>query len=167
MAGDATKIKRRAGEVTLGSDALGYTARGRGVLTLEVVNRRIPILTESRGITPVGFIAGGVAIRMHVALLEWSAATLKWLFPGYVSSTTVSLAPDTVVPGTRLDASATLSTSFSFTSSPAGLTIAADLVVASISESPVYIGIEEDNVLMLDVDVVYDGSGNQCVITQS
>lgn len=168
MSGDATKIIRKAGEVTLNSsEALGYTARGRGVLLLTVSNRRIPIFSEARGITPIGMIAGGVAVKMQVALLEWNANTLKWLFPGYTSGTTVSLAPDTVVPGTRLDGSATLSTSFSFASSPSGLTITADKVVPSIADEPIYIGIEEDNVLVLDLDVVYDGSGNQTVITIS
>lgn len=168
MAGDATKIIRKAGEVTLNSsEALGYTARGRGVLLLTVAIRRIPLYSEARGITPIGMVAGGVAVKMQVALIEWNANTLKWLFPGYTSGTTVSLAPDTVVPGTRLDTSSTYSTSFSFASNPSGLTITADKVVPSISEEPVFIGIEEENILLMDLDVIYDGSGNQCVITIS
>lgn len=165
MTQSATSIYRFAGELTVGS-GLGYTARGQAVLWVGISLRRIFVYTEARGITPVACIAGGVSVRCRAHLLEMKNATFARLFPGYVSSTTVSLQPATIVPGTRLDR--TQNSSMTFTSSPSGLSITADRVVTGISEDPVYIGIEQDNTMVIEVDPVFnDGDTNFFTITLS
>jgi hypothetical protein len=164
MSVDVTKIYRFPGQVTLGSDALGYTRSGAGSITFRPVQAKIPLLSEERGITKLGLVHGGYDVKASVELIQWDATTLKHLFPGLVSTTTVTINPSTTVPGTRLDQTSGYYYSFQFLSNNTvdgtnKLKVTATKICASIApESEMFVGLGRDNSLMLDVDFMWDGT---------
>ena len=160
MSRDITKIFRQPGQVTLGSDALGFTRSGAGSCTIFPIIGKIPLTSEERGITKIGMIHGGYDVKAVVELLQWDATTLKHLFPNLTSGTTATIDPDTTVPGTRLDQTTGYKYTFEFLSdiaTPNRLKITAPVVVASISpDQPIRLGLSQDNYMVLDIDFVFN-----------
>lgn len=159
MARSPQNLYRVRGELSVGSDALGYTARDRACFSAAFIYDKEPLYNEVSGSTIVGMLKVGDALSWRIELIEWKSAVLAKCFPGLTSGLTASVDPETVPPGYRMDSDSNLRFTLSFTSDDGVFNVSADRTICAVSATPVDFGRGEELMVTLEGDAVWDGSG--------
>lgn len=96
-------IRRDAGEASLDSSGLGYSAEGEASLELRTEFGIDILRVAERGRNPQGIFFTGMEVTANLYLVQWDSTVLNALFPGMASGTNVNFDFSKIRPGMRLD----------------------------------------------------------------